>query len=44
VDWSGGVSAWHPGEAFEDSLERADRQLYRAKRDRPRGVPARRAA
>jgi diguanylate cyclase (GGDEF)-like protein len=44
VDWSDGVSAWHAGEPFEDSLERADRQLYRAKRARHGAVPARRAA
>jgi diguanylate cyclase len=32
VTFSGGVTAWRPGEALETSLERADEALYEAKR------------
>jgi diguanylate cyclase len=32
VTFSGGVTAWRPGEALEPALERADRGLYEAKR------------
>jgi diguanylate cyclase len=32
VTFSGGVTAWRPGEALEPALERADRALYEAKR------------
>jgi len=33
VSFSAGVSAWHPGESLEKTLARADRALYRAKRE-----------
>ena len=32
VTFSGGVTAWRPGEALEPALERADKALYEAKR------------
>ena len=33
VTFSGGVTAWRPGETLEAALERADEALYEAKRN-----------
>jgi diguanylate cyclase (GGDEF)-like protein len=37
VTWSAGVARWEPDEAFDECLDRADRDLYAAKAARPNG-------